>query len=99
MSPRRRFSHRPISLACLAMSGVVLLPAVAAAQGPEKPIVRHEREAAEKSHGHLTPGEAARHAQRINGGGRVLSVSRGHEGYRVKLIKNGEVRVIFVPGK
>lgn len=98
MSAFRPFSRSLISLACLALSGVVL-PPMAAAQGPVKPIARHEHEAAEKGHGHITPGEAARHAQRINGGGRVLSVSRGHDGYRVKLIKNGEVRVVFVPGQ
>lgn len=45
-----------------------------------------------------TPGEAARRAQHLNGGGRVLSVSRGKDGYRVKLIKKGEIRIISVPG-
>jgi len=48
---------------------------------------------------HVTPGEAARRAQRINGGGRVLSVVHGQDGYRVKLIKHGEIRIVFVPGE
>lgn len=47
----------------------------------------------------LTPGEAARRAQAINGGGRVLAVVPTAGGYRVKLIKRGEVRVVFVPGE
>ncbi|MDE2149161.1 MAG: hypothetical protein KGJ55_04870 [Gammaproteobacteria bacterium] len=46
----------------------------------------------------INPGEAARRAQAINGGGRVLTVTRSGDGYRVKLIKRGEVRVVFVPG-
>lgn len=39
----------------------------------------------------------ARRAQRINGGGRVLAVDPVNEGYRVKLLKNGDVRVVVVP--
>ena len=46
----------------------------------------------------LSPSDAARVAQQQNGGGRVLSVDRGADGYRVKLLKNGDVRVVFVPG-
>lgn len=45
----------------------------------------------------LTPGEAAREAQHANGGGRVLSVMREEDGYQVKLIKDGEVRIVFIP--
>lgn len=45
----------------------------------------------------LSPGEAARQAQQMNGGGRVLSVEQAHDGWRVKLIKNGDVRIVFVP--
>ncbi|MGQ0587662.1 MAG: hypothetical protein ACT4PK_10755 [Gammaproteobacteria bacterium] len=37
--------------------------------------------------------EAARRAQRLNGGGRVLSVEPDGRGYRVKVLKDGEVRV------
>lgn len=39
----------------------------------------------------------AREAQRQNGGGRVLSVEPVPGGYRVKLLKDGDVRIIFVP--
>lgn len=41
--------------------------------------------------------EAARQAQAINGGGRVLSVEDAKGGWRVKLLKNGDVRFVFVP--
>ncbi|GAC1627887.1 MAG: hypothetical protein NVS9B10_17260 [Nevskia sp.] len=44
----------------------------------------------------LSPGEAAQRAQQINGGGRVLSVEQAGDGYRVKLLRDGEVRVVFV---
>lgn len=41
--------------------------------------------------------EAAREAQAINGGGRVLSVDAADGGWRVKLLKDGNVRFVFVP--
>lgn len=40
---------------------------------------------------------AARTAQRLNGGGRVLSVNPEGDGYQVRLLKDGEVRSYFVP--
>jgi hypothetical protein len=46
----------------------------------------------------LSAADAARIAQQQNGGGRVLSVDRSVDGYSVKLLKNGDVRVVFVPG-
>lgn len=45
----------------------------------------------------LSAGDAARQAQQANSGGRVLSIAHTPRGYRVKLIKNGEVRIIFIP--
>ena len=39
---------------------------------------------------------AARIAQQQNGGGRVLSVNPDGNGYRVKLLKDGEVRSYFI---
>lgn len=45
----------------------------------------------------ISAGEAARRAQQINGGGRVLSAEPAQGGWRVKLIKNGDVRIVFVP--
>lgn len=45
----------------------------------------------------FSPGDAARRAQQMNGGGRILSVDPNGPGYRVKVLKEGEVRVIAVP--
>ena len=41
-------------------------------------------------------GDAARRAQQRNGGGRVLSVDPEGPGYRVKVLKDGEVRTHHV---
>ncbi len=40
---------------------------------------------------------AADRAQQMNGGGRVLAVQSDANGYRVKLLKNGEVQAVHVP--
>ena len=40
--------------------------------------------------------DAARRAQQQNGGGRVLSVDPEGDGYRVKVLKDGEVRTHHV---
>ena len=45
----------------------------------------------------LSASDAARQAQSINGGGRVLSVDEARGGWRVKLLKDGNVRFVFVP--
>jgi hypothetical protein len=42
--------------------------------------------------------EAGRRAQAANGGGRVLSVEPEGNGYRVKVLKDGEVRTHHVEG-
>lgn len=44
----------------------------------------------------ISPAEAARIAQDKNGGGRVLSVDRRGEDFRVRLLKDGEVRTVYV---
>lgn len=44
-----------------------------------------------------TAEQAAREAQRANGGGRVLAVDLTPQGFRVKIIKHGEVRLVVVP--
>lgn len=41
--------------------------------------------------------EAARKAQLLNGGGRVLSVEETRSGWRVKLLKDGNVRIVSLP--
>ncbi|TAM11271.1 MAG: hypothetical protein EPN72_04145 [Nevskiaceae bacterium] len=40
---------------------------------------------------------AARRAKQFNGGGRVLSVYPETDGYHVRILKHGEVRVVVVP--
>lgn len=54
-----------------------------------------------RSNARTKPGRTAADARRIalkrNGGGRVLSVQRAGNAYRVKVIKNRKVRVIRVP--
>lgn len=47
----------------------------------------------------LSAGDAARQAQRQYGGGKVLSVDPSGDGYRVKLLRDGDVRVVFVPDR
>ena len=51
---------------------------------------------ARESENRRSPQEAARRAQEMNGGGRVLAVEPAGNGYRVKLLKDGEVRVVYV---
>lgn len=51
-----------------------------------------------RSHG-MTAAEAARTAQQRYGGGKVLSVEPEGDGYRVKLVRNGDVRVVFIPNR
>lgn len=46
---------------------------------------------------HANAQQAARTAQRLNGGGRVLSVSPDGGAYEVRLLKDGEVRSYRIP--
>lgn len=57
---------------------------------------RESRDRDDRPRGGMSPNEAARRAQRENGGGRVLSVEQSGDGYRVKLLRDGEVRVVHV---
>ena len=45
----------------------------------------------------MSNGQAAQRAQQINGGGRVLAVDPAQNGYRVRVLKDGEVRSVYVP--
>jgi len=45
----------------------------------------------------MAPPEAAQRARQINGGGRVLAVEPADNGYRVRILKDGEVRSLYVP--
>lgn len=47
----------------------------------------------------LSVGDAAQRAQQMNGGGRVLAVDPSEGGgYKVRMLKDGEVRSVYVPG-
>jgi hypothetical protein len=47
----------------------------------------------------MSSGQAAQRAQQLNGGGRVLAVDPSEQGYRVRVLKDGEVRSVYVPGQ
>lgn len=47
----------------------------------------------------MSAGQAAREAQKRYGGGKVLSVDPSGDGYRVKLLRDGDVRVVFIPDR
>lgn len=49
--------------------------------------------------GGLSPAQAAREAQHRYGGGKVLSVDPEGDGYRVKLVRDGDVRIVFIPNR
>ncbi len=50
---------------------------------------------ARRGHASLTPADAARRVQSLYGG-RVLAVQQDTDGYRVKILKDGEVRIYSV---
>ena len=82
--------------------GAPLLVAVLSASSATWVLAEDPRDDhAKAARGHAAkPGrndEVARRAQQMNGGGRVLSVENVDGGHRVKLLKNGEVRVVVVP--
>lgn len=47
--------------------------------------------------GGMSRDEAIRRAQQMNGGGRVLAADPAENGYRVRVLKDGEVRSVYVP--
>ncbi|HUR40106.1 MAG TPA: hypothetical protein VM240_02960 [Verrucomicrobiae bacterium] len=95
------------------MVSVALLPRAADARsreerqsGDARRVEQREQQDSQRSpdrdHGreHRNDGSAAaaREAQQRNGGGRVLSVEPDGGGYRVKVLKDGEVRTHRVEG-
>lgn len=48
---------------------------------------------------HMTAAQAAREAQKRYGGGKVLSVDPAGDGFHVKLLRDGDVRVVFIPDR
>jgi hypothetical protein len=85
---------------CLVLGGLIFQPALGAPQDRrQQREERREERRMERPESRFGPSEAARMAQSRNGGGRVLNVNPTDEGYRVKLLKQGEVRVILVPNQ
>lgn len=60
--------------------------------GPQQPDLRTGRP---RGHSAFTPADAARQVQSMYGG-RVLAVQPAADGYRVKVLKDGEVRIYSV---
>jgi hypothetical protein len=46
----------------------------------------------------MSRGDAMQQAQRLSPGGRILAADPADNGYRVRVLNNGEVRSIYVPG-
>lgn len=89
-------------LLAVLLGGLVFQSAFAASgRGDDRDYNRDgdRQEQRRPSGGRMTPGEAAAHAQRSNGGGRVLSVDPTGTGYRVKLLQRGDVNIVFVPAE
>lgn len=95
---------RTILLPCL-LAVSALLPAVSRAEpdallpgrmlDPTQPSLRGMSPKLQQRGPTMTPSEAARQVQHRHGG-RVLSVQPDGAGYRVKVLKDGEVRIFQV---
>ena len=86
---------RTLWLSFTLLGGLALQPAFADdAQNQQEPKREHSRQ---RNNAHLSSNEAARIAQKQEGGGRVLAVDLTDEGYRVKLLQKGEVHIVIVP--
>jgi hypothetical protein len=64
---------------------------------PQSPSMSQSDLAPQEHRPDISPGDAAHRAQEANGGGRVLAVDPMQQGYRVKLLKDGEVRAVQIP--
>ncbi|MGH8517696.1 MAG: hypothetical protein ACREUE_09575 [Panacagrimonas sp.] len=64
--------------------------------GREASLVDRGSSSEGRSSSRMTAAQAARQAQHQYGGGRVLSVDSMGDGYRVKLLREGDVRVVFI---
>lgn len=62
----------------------------------EKKQERKEQWRDQRREARARDADAARRAQQRNGGGRVLSVEPEGAGHRVKVLKDGEVRILHV---
>lgn len=89
-------------LALMLLVGLVLGPGPAEARsrdllGLDSPPIGRPPDGLVDRRGRMSPADAAREAQSRYGGGRVLSVEPAPGGFRVKLERRGDVRVVFIP--
>lgn len=92
---------RTLLLLCAFLSaGLLTQPADARSRDREDRQEQREQaprdERGHRSERRDAPAAAARQAQQRNGGGRVLAVDPDGAGYRVKVLKDGEVRTHHV---
>jgi hypothetical protein len=92
---------RAVLLLCAALSaGLLSGPADARSRDPDRyrgePQEMRDDRRDERPQRRDTPADAARRAQMRNGGGRVLSVEPEGNGYRVKVLKDGVVRIYII---
>lgn len=88
-----------VLLLCAVLSaGLLAGPAEARSRDAERPRNERQdtREARPARRSHDGAADAARLAQKRNGGGRVLSVEPMGAAYRVKVLKDGVVRVYVI---
>jgi hypothetical protein len=91
-----QFRSLSLPLIC-AVASAVLFAQPADARPRKDRGERHElRQESPGERNNDRPGRAARVAQERNGGGRVLAVDPEGSGYRVKVLKDGEVRTHHV---
>lgn len=82
-------------LTLMLLGGLGLQPVFA--DGPPDDQTPHREHHKKPENGRLSSNEAARLAQKQQGGGRVLSVDSEEGGYRVKLLQKGDVHIVFIP--
>ena len=80
----------------VASAGLLSGPADARARDRDKQAQAQQERQERREERRDRQAEAARRAQQRNGGGRVLSVEPDGSGHRVKVLKDGEVRVLHV---
>ena len=59
----------------------------------------HDASLIDRRSSRMTAAQAAREAQKRYGGGKVLSVDPAGDGFHVKLLRDGDVRVVFIPDR
>ena len=87
---------RTLLIVCALLSAGLLSGPADARSRERQPQQQEQQQQQQRVQRRDASAEAARRAQAQNGGGRVLSVEQEGAGYRVKVLKDGEVRVHHV---